>query len=625
MRFLGLIWRFLVGLKDFLVLLFMLLFFGALYAALSATPRVGAGTKGALLLDLSGSIVEQPAVPGALDLLTGGTGLVRQYALRDLVSGIRAAARDDRVQAIALDLDIFTGGGQVALSDVGDALSEVRRANKRILAYGSAYTDSSYQLAAHADEIWLNPLGTVLLRGRGGTNLYYKGLMDKLGVTANVYRVGTYKAAVEPFTRTDMSPEARQASQALADSLWQSWLDDVRRVRPNAQVGDYIVRMEDRLVAAGGDLARTALQAGLVDRIGDRTEFGKRVAEIVGKGDEDRPGSFKSIPLDAWINSNPASSDAGTIGVLTIAGDILDGEAGPGTAGAETVADRLFEGLESGTLKALVVRIDSPGGSVTASERIRKALLEAKSQGLPVVISMGSMAASGGYWIATAGDHIVAEPATITGSIGVFGILPSFQGTLAKLGVGADGVKSTPLSGEPDPLRGPSPEAGRLIQATIEDVYRQFLRLVADARKLPVERVEQLAEGRVWAGGTARQLGLIDRFGSLDDAVKEAARRAKIDPEEAEVRFLDRELGIWETMLAGAAGGGQATGSDPFTQAVSDSQSMLLRAFVDAERLLQGPVLQARCLECGSANPAVLRTSPNSRSWLAALLDLIGK
>ena len=622
MRFLGFIWRFLVGLKDVLVLLFMLLFFGVLYAAMSATPRVGSGTRGALVLDLAGGVVEEPSTPGALDLLTGGSGLTRQYRLRDIVQALRAAASDSRVQAVALDLDIFAGGGQVALSDVGAAIDEVRRAKKPVIAYSSAYTDDTYQLAVHADEIWLNPLGSVLLRGPGGPNLYYKGLMDKLGVTANVYRVGTYKAAVEPYTRSDMSPEARESSQALADSLWESWRGEIQRIRPKAQVTGYVTQAADRLVRAGGDPAKAALEAGLVDKIGDRTEYGDRIAKIVGAKDEKVPGSFKSIPLDAWINSNPSSDEGGSIGVLTIAGDIVDGRAGGGSAGAETVVDRLNEGLRQHDLKALVIRVDSPGGSVMASERIRRAILHAKAQGLPVVISMGSVAASGGYWIATAGDHIMAEPGTITGSIGVFGILPSFAGSLQKLGVGVDGVKSTPLSGEPDPLRGPSPEAGRIIQATIEDIYRRFIGLVATARKLPVERVEQIAEGRVWAGGTARQLGLVDSFGSLPDAVNEAARRAKLDPKSVGTVFLDSQPDFWEAILASATGGEQPMGADALTRIAGEPGRLLTRAFADAERLLSGPVIQARCLECGPTGP---EPQPVSRSTLAALIGLLAK
>jgi protease-4 len=601
MRFLGFVWRFLVGLKDLLVLTFMLLFFTGLYFALSSSPKIGAGTRGALLLDLSGPIVEQATSPAPFDLLSG-TAVGRQYRLRDLVQALRAAATDDRVQAVALDLDIFTGGGQVVLSDVGAALDEVRRAKKPVIAYASAYDDDSYQLAAHASEIWLNPLGQVLVRGPGGTNLYYKGLMDKLGIAANVYRAGTYKAAVEPYTRSDMSPEAREASQALADSLWENWLDEVRRVRPKAQMKDYIAQAEARLARAGGDIAKTALDAGLVDRIGDRTEFGRRVAEIVGERDSDVPGSFRTIDYNAWANSSRRSDSDGEIGVLTVAGDIVDGKAPSGSAGGETVSAALFQGLRDGKMKALVVRIDSPGGSVNASEQIRRAVLAAKARNIPVVISMGSVAASGGYWIATAGDQIFAEPGTITGSIGVFGILPSFEGTLAKLGIGADGVKATPLSGEPDAMRGPSPEAGRLIQAGVDDIYRRFIMLVANARKLPPEKVATIAEGRVWAGGAARQLGLVDRFGSLDDAISEAARRAQLDPKKAGVRHLGATEG-WLGALLQSGAAQDTAGRDAFGRMAAEPRVLLASALADVQRLLDGPAIQMRCLDCGPPTP----------------------
>jgi protease-4 len=235
MRFLGKIWRLLVGVKDGLVLVAMLIFFGLLYAALSASPQLGAAEKGALVLDIAGTIVEQPAEARPLEMLAGGSSLVREYRLRDLVHALETAATDNRVKAVTLDLDVFTGGGQSALSDVAAAIDTVRKANKPVLAYATAYTDDSYQLAAHASEIWVNPLGGVLITGPGGTNLYYKALLDKLGVTANVYRVGAYKAAVEPFTRSDMSPESREAAQALAGAVWETWRQEVQGARPNAQ------------------------------------------------------------------------------------------------------------------------------------------------------------------------------------------------------------------------------------------------------------------------------------------------------------------------------------------------------------------------------------------------------
>lgn len=621
MRFVGKVWRLIVGVKDGLVLLFMLLFFGGLYALLSASPTVGAGDRGALLLDLSGSIVEQPAPIDPLALVAGSS-TVKEYRLRDLIHAIDAGAEDERVQAIALDLDLFLGGGQVALASVGEALDRFRKSGKPVIAYATAYTDDSYLLAAHTDEVWLNPLGAAVVTGPGGTGLYYSGLLDKLGVTANVYKAGAYKSAVEPYTRSDMSPEAREAMQAVADALWESWIADVRKARPKAQLPAFAADMPAFVERAGGDMAKAALAAGLVDRLGDRTAFGKRLAEIVEPADDRIPGSFRSIRYDGWVEANPAPS-GGRIGVLTVAGTIVDGEAPAGTAGAETVAELLHKGLRERNLKALVVRIDSPGGSVIGSERIRQAIVAAREQGLPVVVSMSSVAASGGYWIATAADHVMAEPATITGSIGVFGVLPSFEGSLGKLGIGADGIKTTPLSGEPDLLRGPSPEADRLIQTSVDDTYRRFLELVATARKLPAGRVAEIAQGRVWAGGTARQLGLVDQFGSLDDAIAEAARRAKLDPEDAQAAWLDREPGFWESMFAGFADGdGDEAQRDVLGRIAAQSQLTLAQAIADARQLVAAPSLQARCLQCPPvAAPRLSREEePGFRALLALLL-----
>jgi protease-4 len=619
MKFAGKVWRLLVGIKDGLVLILMLLFFAAIWAAMSARPNVGS-QSGALLLRLDGPIVEQPTAASAAQALQGNA--VHQFRLRDMVNALDKAATDDRVKAVALDLDIFSGGGQTALSQVGEALDAVRKANKPVIAYATGYDDDSYQLAAHASEVWLNPMGAVVVSGPGGSNLYFKGLMDKLGVTANVYRVGTYKAAVEPFTRTDMSPEARQALQAVTGSLWESWQQEVSRARPKAKIADYARDPGSRVAAAGGDMAKAALAAGLVDHVGDRTAFGRRIAQITGARFEDVPGSFKSIGYDSWAKSNPIEQH-GEIGILTVAGDIVDGHAGPGSAGAETIVNQLNKALRERTLKALVLRVDSPGGSALASERIRTAVVAAKARGLPVVVSMGNLAASGGYWVSTAGDKIFAEPSTITGSIGVFGILPSFQGTLAKLGLGADGVKTTPLSGEPDLLKGPSPEVGRLLQSGVEGTYRRFLLLVAKSRHMTPERVDQIAQGRIWDGGTARQLGLVDAFGGLDDAVREAARMAKLDPDKAKPVWLEKKPGFLDEMLAslGSKDKEEQTG-DVFGRAAQRPRLMLAQAMAEADHLLGGASIQARCIECpvGTTTEA----APRANGIAAWLLRLVG-
>jgi protease-4 len=623
MRFVGKVWRLLVGIKDGLVLLLMLLFFGLLFAALSAKPTIGSADEGALVLSINGTIAEQPAEADPLDVLSGGSSFTKEHRLRDVVHALNTAATDNRVKAVALDLDSFLGGGQAAVSDVGEALDRVRRANKPVIAYATGYSDDAYLLAAHASEIWLNPLGGVLVAGPGGTNLYYKGLLDKIGVTANVYKAGTYKAAVEPYVRNDMSPEARQANQALAASLWETWLSEVRAARPKAQILPYASAPAERLAQAGGDMAKAALDAGLVDRLGDRTAFGKRLAEIVGTDEEKVPGSFNAIKLDQWIEANPSSDRGGQIGVVTVAGTIVDGQAGPGTAAGDTIAEHIEKGLKERDLKALVVRVDSPGGSTLASERIRQAVLNAKARGLPVVISMGSVAASGGYWIATAGDRILAEPETVTGSIGVFGVLPSFEGTMQKLGLGADGIKTTPLSGEPDLLRGPSEEVDRILQNGVDHTYRRFLGIVSQSRNLPVQRVNEIAQGRVWDGGTARQLNLIDGFGSLDEAIAEAARRAKLDPATAKAVFLEKEPSWMEQFFRTMAGNdsGQAA-PDAFSRMAERPQLLLARALADARQILSGPTIQARCLECPTtALPLNERERVSLGAWLASLIS----
>jgi protease-4 len=619
----GKVWRLLVGIKDGLVLILMLLFFGAVYAALAASPHRDSARDGALVLDLSGPIVEQTSEQSPADLLAGS--VIREHRARDLIHALDRAVGDDRIRAVVLDLDLFVGGGQTAVGDVANAIERVRRAGKPVLAYATGYSDDTYALAAHASEIWLDPLGAVIVQGRGGSNLYYAGLLERLGITANVYRVGTYKSAVEPFTRSDMSPEARQATQAVAAALWQDWLRDVAAARPRAQIAAYANATADRVQAAGGDPARAAQQAGLVDRIGDRVQFGRRVAEIVGPGrDEEVPGNFRGVSLAAWLDDNPPAERRGRIGIVTVSGEIVD--TGNGGGSADVVVENIERGLRDDDLAALVVRVDSPGGSVTASERIRRAILSVRERRIPVIVSFGSVAASGGYWIATAGDSIFAEPSTITGSIGVFGILPSFQGTLQRLGIGADGVRTTPLSGEPDLLRGPSPEVNRLLQMGVESTYRRFVNLVAQARRLSPARVDEIGQGRVWDGGTARQLGLVDRFGSLQDAIAEAGRRANVDPAEVGIAWLEREPGFWARVLAGVADNDESEAGSPdaYSRLAEHPEALVRRAIAEAESLLRGPAIQARCLECAPALPAAASLRRSESGTLARLLTLIG-
>ncbi|MBN2972527.1 signal peptide peptidase SppA [Roseomonas aeriglobus] len=600
-------WKLLVGIKDFMVLALLLMFFGILFAALNARPGAKTIAPGALVVDLDGRVVEQPAEVDPFAGIGGGE-VMREARARDVIRALDTARDDARVKAVVLDLDRFAGGYPATVADVANAVRRVRDSGKPVLAYATGYIDSSYLIAANASEVWMNPLGGTLFMGPGGSQLYYKGLIDKLGVNVHVYRVGQFKSAVEPFTETQQSAPARAASEALYGALFEQWRQNVAKARPKAKIADLIARPAELVRAAGGDMAKMNVDLGLVDKLGDRNAFEARVAQIAGAGTGKRAGSYAAIAMKDWVAANPLPTGGGKVGVITVAGDIVEGKAKSGTAGGETISKLIRDALAKNDLKALVVRVDSPGGSVPASEQIRQAVLAAKAKGLPVVISMAGIAASGGYWVSTAGDMIYAEPNTVTGSIGIFAVLPSFERALAKIGVTADGVRTTPLSGQPDVYRGFTPELDAVLQSTIDAGYMRFINLVATSRKMTPARVGEIAQGRVWDGGTARQLGLVDRFGGIDDAIAEAARRAKIDPARVQRVDLERPAG-WQAKLAEALArdGDEATETvqarDPFSQIAAERRAVFAQAIADARRLVRGPAMQVRCLECASLAP----------------------
>jgi protease-4 len=420
-----------------------------------------------------------------------------------------------------------------------------------------------------------------------------------------------------------MSPEARENAQALGDALLETWREDIARGRPAAVAGLNRLLADPVGVsrAANGDLAKAALDLKLVDRIGERRDYEARLAQLGGK-DDDGKQPYQRIKLSAY-EDQAIDQTEGPIGVVTIAGEIVDGKAGPGRAGGETIARLIEKGLAKDNLKALVVRVDSPGGSALAAERIRQALLAAKAKKIPIVVSMGNVAASGGYWVATPGDFVFAEPSTITGSIGVFGVLPSFEGTLAKLGIGADGIKTTPLSGEPDLLKGPSPAADALIQAGVEQVYRKFLTIVAEARHKSVADVDRIAQGRVWDGGTARQLGLVDGFGGMNEAIAKAGELAKLGTDERGLTYLSKQPSFTDILFADIAGeeaSDEQAPADALAALAPAPEGLLARAIAEVRSILNGPTIQARCLECPPVGPAP-RLSADDRNWLTRLLS----
>jgi protease IV len=495
-----------------------------------------------------------------------------------------------------------------------------------VLAYATAYSDDAYMLASHASETWVSPTGGAVITGPGGSNLYFKSLLDRLGIEAKVYRVGTFKSAVEPFIRDDQSPESKLAAQAYAGVLWEHYLAKVKAARPKAQIDSFIADPTAAMAAANKNLAQASLNAGLVDKIGERIAFNRHVATLAGVTDDTRPWDYKAIDLDNWIAANPPSTSGDTIAVVPLVGEIVDGDAPPGVAAGDTISGHILDAVADSSVKAIVLRVDSPGGSVLASEQIRQALLQAKARKLPVVISMANLAASGGYWVATPGDRILAEPDTITGSIGVFAVLPTFDKALAKIGVNADGIATTPLSGQPDLFNGTNPQFDAMAQSGVEDIYGRFTGLVAASRKLPIEKVREIAEGRVWAGGTARQLGLVDEFGGLPDAIAIAAKLAKLDPKKVSPRYFEDGPDEFAELIRGLMGSQKSARAPQgwFAQSSWHRNTQIGAAVADLQMLGGAQGVQARCFECAN-DGAVIQAKPISATvaksgWLRALL-----
>lgn len=622
MTFLRISWKIIVGLKDLLVLLLLLLFFALLFALLSASPNPGMVREGALWLKLDGVVSEQPAEVDPLTALTSTAMPVSEIRQRDIIRSLKIAESDKRIKAVVLDMDRFMGGGQASLSAIGDSLDAVKKAGKPVYAFATAYTDDSYQLAAHATQIWMDPLGGAMLTGPGGSQPYYKGLLDQLGIKANIYRVGTYKSAVEPYMRSDQSPESKAAIKGVYDEIWGQWKADVAKARPQAQINGILNDPAGSVEGARGNLAQLAVSSKLVDKLGDRIAFGKFIATKVGTDEKKTTGGFAATPMDALLASYGPPNAGQQIGVVTIAGTIVDGEAGPGTAAGDTISGLIYDAIDNKDLQALVVRVDSPGGSVTASEKIRLAIEAAKAKEIPVIVSMANLAASGGYWVSLPADVIFAEPSTITGSIGIFGVIPSAQAGLAKIGVNADGVKTTPLSGEPDVLGGFSPEFDRVAQSAIENGYREFITRVATARKKTPEQVDAIAQGRVWAGGTARQIGLVDRYGGMDDALAEAAKRAGLKADGWHAVYIEPQPSFAGSLLGGLMPkrASVAAPMDIFAQAAWQQQLFVQRMAADLDMLTGVKGVQARCLECADFTPPTTAKADNG--WLSVLAKL---
>lgn len=607
MGFVGKVWKVLVGIKDGLVLIFMLLFFVTLFAALSATPSPAQVREGALYIDLSGFVVEERATIDPFTALLSRTQPETQHQARDIVRALDAAASDDRIKAVVLDLTTFIGGGQVHMQEIAEAMDRVRQTEKPVLTYALGYGDDHLHLASHASEVWLDPIGGALIAGPGGSFLFYADLLERLSVNARVYRVGEFKAAVEPYLLNAMSPQARENIEGLYGALWEEWQANVTKARPDLDLagilGDPVAWVETN----EGDLAQAALASGLVDTLGNKVEFGERVAELAGEDSlSEKPGAYAKTGLSAFLADHPQATNGTAIAVVTVAGELVDGEAGPGTAGGTRIANLLDKALDS-DIAGLVVRVDSPGGSVLASEVVRRAIDRHRAKDRPVAVSFANVAASGGYWVATAGDRIFAQPETVTGSIGVFAVLPTFENTAGRLGVNADAIRTTPLSGQPDIIDGLTPEMDAIFQASVGDTYSDFLSLVSDARGMPADQVDRIAQGRVWDGGAARQIKLVDQFGGLDEALAWVASEAGLDEGGWHARYLADPLdgtdALIRQLLTNALSPFVAREQSPragdlFAKAAQSRERALAQLAADAERLGGASGIHAYCLAC---------------------------
>jgi protease IV len=545
------VWRALDGLRKVVHLFLMLLVLGVLVAVLASRP-LKLPEAFVLVVSPEGELVEQYVGDPLGRALDRARGLPRnQVLVHDLVEAIELGAEDRRVKAIHLDLGGLTGGSLDKLDNLGQALDRFRAAGKPVVASSGGYGHAQYYLAARADELYLHPLGGIVLQGFGYYRAYFRSALEKLSLDWYVFNAGEFKSWGDPFVRDDMSEAERQDVRPVIDGLWRIWRDDVARSRgvEPLTLDRYMDQMLPSLRAAGGDLARVALDAGLVDGLWTPDQVENRLAEL---GARDRDGSFVAVDSDDYLvrrhTAPSVSSGRGAVGLIVARGDILPGAQPSGVIGDETLRELLREARQDGAIRALVVRIDSGGGSQFASEMIMRELELVRQAGKPTIVSMGGTAASGGYLMALPAEEIWAHPATITGSIGVVAAFPNFERLLQRLGINVDGFGTHRLSGEFRLDRRLSREAEQLVATMIEGAYDRFVGQVAQARGMDVAAVRRVAGGRIWLGEAAQRVGLVDRVGSLQDALDSAAGRAGLG-EDYRVRLIEPTLGLWDSLM----------------------------------------------------------------------------
>ncbi len=509
--------------------------------------------SGALYLAPSGVLVDQKTTIDPLgEILSETSQQDSETLVRDIVEAVNAAASDRRITHLVLDTDYMAGASLSKLEEISVALLQFKKSGKPIIAVADNLSQSQYYLAAHADEILLNPLGSVMITGFGSNRSFFKDALDKLKINIHIFRVGKFKSAVEPYIGNSMSPESRQETTTLLTELWQFYGSQVEQLRglPAGTIHSYADNLHSNLKATFGNASALAKEQDLIDQIATRTEMHSYLNEMIASTD----GYFNHIGLKGYLNHvrlgkfTSAEAQRQKIALIVAAGNIVDGEQPEGTVGGDTLAGIFADVRDNDDIKAVVLRIDSPGGSAFASEVIRDAMAATREQGIPIVVSMGSYAASGGYWIATEADRVLAMPTTITGSIGVYGVIPTMEDSLAALGVYSDAVNTTANASLLQLNRPMTEQAKIIFQSGVDNVYSRFITLVANARNSTPKAVHEIAQGQVWTGQKALQLGLIDQLGDLNDAIVEAAELA--DLSEYSVTYQRKPLTFYEQFLA---------------------------------------------------------------------------
>lgn len=582
-RGIGALWRGLDATRRFVLNLIFLVILIAFFWALFGGGLKPLAPKTALVLDLKGELVEERAGSVRDSVVAGLSGNGRRLVrLPDVLKALDSAAKDNNVNEVLVLLDELDGGGLASVREIGAGIERVKAAGKRVVVWGGNFDQKRYLIAAHASEIYLHPMGMVLIEGFGRHRNYYRDALDKVGVTVNLMKVGTYKSFAEPFIGNGPSQAAQEADAFLYNGLWTAYTAEVEKARklPAGSIAKGIDELPQRLQAANGNAAKVALDWKLIDGVKTRDEVR---AEFIKRGAyDDRIKSFRQVSFGDYVARHPEKPFGDAVAVVVAAGDITEGTGGPGMVGGISTANLIRSVREDSSVKAVVLRVNSPGGSAYGSELIRRELELTRAAGKPVVVSMGDVAASGGYWVSMAADEVIADPSTVTGSIGVFAILPTADKVVDKLGIHTAGVTTTWLADAYNPLRPLDPRFGQLIQSAINHVYDEFTTKAAVARKTTPAKIDEVGQGRVWTGTQAKERGLVDRLGSYGDALRSAAKRANLgddfrvtyaeQPTTLAERVLERmglsdaqilnvqvKLGLLPVDLGAAALGGNAT------------------------------------------------------------------